>query len=223
MVRWAALTALTLRSAGVSCALLLSSGQGGREGRVDHPAPLSCGLMGYLTFPHFVSDSTCSRLWTSRDCFHLKAHNRCGLADLQPLTPPPTPPLILMLLISNWHKGTDNCSEVASLRSLALHTHPYASHCSKRKSAVVCGCMSPHPSLCPLCPSAHWAFPHPSAGRSCVVAALWWLLGGNYALTAAKKAYRFCGMGIYWRLKLKLTCLKQLRPFSFHFFSTDYW
>lgn len=63
MVRWAALTALILRSAAVSWTLLLLFLY---QRWSDHPAPLSCGLMGYLT-----PESTCSSLWTPQ-CFLLK-------------------------------------------------------------------------------------------------------------------------------------------------------
>lgn len=173
MLRWAALIALILWSAGVSYALLFCCCYiSPRQGQIQRgwgwttQLPLSCGLMGYLTPEHFICTSTCSCLQTSQGGFHLKAHNRCDLSDLLPQSPT----LTLMSSISAYIKTTDSHFLGPHL-SLSHPAHAYPNVCHRGKT--LCSCMWLHVESPPFCsvPVPSELLPHPSAIILCVVAA----------------------------------------------------
>lgn len=80
------------------------------QGGADHPAPLSCGLMGYLT-----PCTCCLRVHLLSSLNFPRLFPRQSPQQVWPLWSAATashPPLVLS--ISNRPKSTDNCSEVDS-------------------------------------------------------------------------------------------------------------
>lgn len=177
----------------VNCWCCIVPGQsemdGGSEAWTTHP-----WVQGISDPPaHFVSESTCSRLCAPWSCFASKPTTGVTSVISSRCLPPQ---LWCYSLVADIRAQITACRTNKALNTLL----DFAVQ-AVQSYEDVCWVST----LCsgPCVPVSH------SSVLPCVVAALQRL----NVVTALRLLRRMCGLGIYWRLKLKLTCLIQLCPF----------